>query len=64
MPMVKFPYTKEGEKNAKAAAREYGGKYISDKKDKGGGASIMIAVGAPVKKNKKSPARRTTRKKG
>ena len=32
MPMVKFPYTKEGEKNAKAAAREYGGKYISDKK--------------------------------
>ena len=65
MPMVKFPYTKEGEKNAKAAAREYGGKYISDKKDKGGGgASIMIAVGSPVKKKKKSPARRTTRKKG
>ena len=31
MPMVKFPYTKEGEKNAKAAAREYSGKYISDK---------------------------------
>jgi len=55
MPMVKFPYTKEGEKNAKAAAREYGGKYISDKKDKGGGgASIMIAVGSPVKKRKKS----------
>ena len=50
MPMVKFPYTKEGEKNAKAAAREYGGKYISDKKEKGGGgASIMIAVGTPKK---------------
>ena len=63
MPMVKFPYTKEGEKNAKAAAREYGCKYISDKKDKGGGgASIMIAVGSPVKKRKKSSARRTSKK--
>ena len=62
MPTVHFPYTKQGEKNAKAAAKEYGGKYVSDKKDKGGGgASIMIAVGTPIKK--KSPARRT-RKKG
>jgi hypothetical protein len=61
MPIVKFPYTKEGEKNAKAAAREYGGKYIADKPDDKG-MSIMIAVGsakkkAPVKK------RRTRRKK-
>ncbi len=61
MPIVKFPYTKEGEKNARAAAREYGGKYIADKPDDKG-MSIMIAVGsakkkAPVKK------RRTRRKK-
>ena len=61
MPIVKFPYTKEGEKNAKAAAREYGGKYIADKPDDKG-MSIMIAVGsakkkAPIKK------RRTRRKK-
>ena len=63
MPTVHWPYTKEGEKNAKAAAREYGGKYVSDKKDKGGGgASIMIAVGTPVKKRKKSPAKKTRRK--
>ena len=63
MPMVKFPYTKKGEQNAKAAAKEYGGKYVSDKKDKGGGgASIMIAVGSPVKKRKKSPAKKTRRK--
>tara|TARA_R100001244_G_scaffold30776_1_gene29769 strand:+ start:26 stop:214 length:189 start_codon:yes stop_codon:yes gene_type:complete len=62
MPTVHFPYTKKGEQNAKAAAKEYGGKYVSDKAPKGGGgASIMIAVGSPVKK--KSPARRT-RKKG
>ena len=34
MPVVKFPYTKEGEKNAKAAAKEYGGKYIAGPKAK------------------------------
>ena len=63
MPTVHWPYTKEGEKNAKAAAKEYGGKYVSDKKDKGGGGpSIMIAVGTPVKKRKKSPAKKTRRK--
>jgi hypothetical protein len=62
MPTVHWPYTKKGEQNAKAAAKEYGGKYVSDKKDKGGGASIMIAVGSPVKKKKKSPARRTSKK--
>jgi len=62
MPTVHFPYTKKGEQNAKAAAKEYGGKYVSDKKDKdGGGASIMIAVGTPVKKRKKSPARRNSK---
>jgi len=64
MPKVIFPYTKEGEKNARAAAREYGGRYISDKakkKMKPAGMSVMIAVGAPTKK--KPPARRTHKKK-
>ena len=61
MPIVKFPYTKEGEKNARAAAREYGGKYIADKPDDKG-MSIMIAVVSAMKKapDKK---RRTRRKK-
>ena len=63
MPIVEFPYTKEGEKNAKAAARMHGGKYISDKKGKGKGIGVVIAVGPVKKSKKKSPARRT-RKKG
>tara|TARA_R100000306_G_C4356063_1_gene132773 strand:- start:125 stop:304 length:180 start_codon:yes stop_codon:yes gene_type:complete len=58
MPIVKFPYTKEGEKNAKAAAKEYGGKYIADKSENKG-MSVMIAVGSA----KKSPAKRRRRKK-
>jgi len=58
MPMVKFPYTKEGEKKAKAAARQYGGKYVDDKKG-GGGASIMIAVGTA-----KKPTKRKAKKSG
>jgi hypothetical protein len=63
MPKVVFPYTKEGEKNAKAAAKMHGGKYMSDKKDKGKGIGVMIAVG-PVKKKskKKAPDRRTKKK--
>ena len=63
MPKVIFPYTKEGEKNAKAAAKMHGGKYMSDKKDKGKGIGVMIAVG-PVKKKskKKAPDRRTKKK--
>ena len=57
MPIVKFPYTKEGERNAKAAAKEYGGKYIADKpEDKG--MSVVIAVGSA----KKSPAKRKRKK--
>ena len=62
MPTVVFPYTKEGEKNARAAAKMHGGRYVSDKKGKGkpSGMSVMIAVG-PVKK-KKAPARRTKKK--
>jgi hypothetical protein len=58
MPIVKFPYTKEGEKNAKAAAKEYGGKYIADKSENKG-MSVMIAVGSA----KKPPAKRRRSKK-
>ena len=61
MPIVKFPYTKEGEKNARAAAREYGGKYVADKPDDKG-MSIMIAVGS-AKKKAPDKKRRTRRKK-
>ena len=57
MPIVKFPYTKEGEKNAKAAAKEYGGKYIADKSENKG-MSVMIAVGSA----KKPPAKRKRKK--
>ena len=57
MPIVKFPYTKEGEKNAKAAAREHGGKYVADKPDDKG-MSIMIAVGSAKKKPKRKVAKR------
>ena len=62
MPTVVFPYTKEGEKNARAAARMHGGKYMSDKKDKGKGIGVMIAVGPVKKPKKKAPARRTKQK--
>ena len=62
MPTVVFPYTKEGEKNARAAARMHGGKYVSDKKGKDKGIGVMIAVGPVKKSKKKSPARRTSKK--
>jgi len=57
MPMVKFPYTKDGEKKAKAAARQYGGRFVSDEKAskmKKGGTSVVIAVGS-AKKPKPKP---------
>ena len=57
MPIVKFPYTKEGEKNARAAAREFGGKYVADKPDDKG-MSIMIAVGSAKKKAKRKASKR------
>ena len=64
MPTVAFPYTKEGEKNARAAAKMHGGRYLADSKKgpkgKAGGIGVMIAVG-PVKK-KKAPVRRTKKK--
>ena len=62
MPIVKFPYTKEGEKNARAAAKEYGGKYVADKPDDKG-MSIIIAVGSAKKKDpdKKRRTRRKTK---
>ena len=53
MPMVKFPYTKDGEKKAKAAAKQYGGRYISDEKSKGNGASVVIAVRSAKKPKSK-----------
>ena len=64
MPTVVFPYTKEGEKNAKAAAKMHGGKYISDKKPKGksSGVGVMIAVG-PVTKGKTTKRRIRSKKK-
>ena len=40
MPTVVFKYTKKGESNARAAAKEYGGKYVSDKGTKGGGGAM------------------------
>ena len=62
MPTVVFPYTKEGEKNARAAAKMHGGRYVADKKSKGksDGIGVMIAVG-PVQKGKGK--RRTSSKK-
>ena len=64
MPTVKFPYTKEGEKNARAAAREYSGKYIADKKSKKVpyDMGVMIAVGPVKDSKKKAPARRIKKK--
>ncbi|MAF25223.1 hypothetical protein CL634_06575 [bacterium] len=54
MPVVKFPYTKEGEKNAKAAAKEYGGQYIAGPKaKKPEGMSVVIAVGSAKKPSTK-----------
>ena len=68
MPTVIFPYTRQGEKNARDAARMHGGKYIADKKGKSKGKGkdkgigVMIAVGPVKKSKKKSPARRTSKK--
>ena len=63
MPTVHFPYTEAGRKNAKAAAEEFGGKYVPDKKnDRGSGMSIAIVVGSEQPTKKKAP-RRTRRNK-
>ncbi len=41
MPTVHFPYTEAGRKKAKAAAEEFGGKYVPEKKnDKGSGMRL------------------------
>ena len=65
MPIVEFPYTKEGKRNARAAARMHDGKYIADKKSKKVpyDMGVMIAVGPVKKSKKKAPARRTRKKK-
>ena len=60
MPIVKFPYTEKGERNARAAAKEYDGTYVADPKaKKSEGMSVVIAVGSA----KKSPAKRKRKKK-
>ena len=61
MPTVHFPYTKKGEQNARAAAKEYGGKYIAGPKaKKPEGMSVIIAVGSA----KKPPPAKRKRSKG
>ena len=69
MPTVKWPYNDKGEKDAKKAAKMFGGTFVSDKKSKPkgkgkgkGGIGVMIAVGPVKKAKKKSPARRTRKK--
>lgn len=63
MPTVHFPYTEAGRKKAKAAAEEFGGKYVPDKKtDKGSGMSIAIVVGSEKPTKKKAPKKKTPRR--
>ena len=63
MPTVHFPYTEAGRKNARAAAREFGGKYVPDKKnDKGSGMSIAIVVGSEKPTKKKAPKKKAPRR--
>ncbi len=62
MPTVVFPYTEAGEAAARKAAKMHGGRLVLDKKPKKAkkpeGIGIMIAVGKPPAKK-----RRTRRKK-
>ena len=63
MPTVHFPYTEAGRKKAKAAAEEFGGKYVPDKKnDRGSGMSIAIVVGSEKPTKKKAPKKKTPRR--
>ena len=63
MPTVHFPYTEAGRKNAKAAAEEFGGKYVPDKKnDRGSGMSIAIVVGSEKPTKKKAPKKKAPRR--
>ena len=63
MPTVHFPYTEAGRQNAKAAAEEFGGKYVPDKKnDKGSGMSIAIVVGSEQPTKKKAPKKKAPRR--
>ena len=65
MPTVHFPYTEAGRKNARAAAREFGGKYVPDKKNSGMSIAIVVGSEQPTKKKapKKKAPRRTRRNK-
>ena len=60
MPTVHFPYTEAGRKNAKAAAEEFGGKYVPDKKNSG--MSIAIVVGSEKPTKKKAPKTKKTKR--
>tara|TARA_B100001123_G_C15028233_1_gene914286 strand:+ start:673 stop:870 length:198 start_codon:yes stop_codon:yes gene_type:complete len=62
MPSVHFPYTKAGREKAKAAAKEFGGRYVDDKKEDHG-MSVMIAVGAAPKKAATKKTTKGTRRK-
>ena len=65
MPIVEFPYTKEGKKNARAAARMHGGKYVADKNNKKVpyNMSVMIASGPVKDSKKKAPIKKIRTKK-
>ena len=65
MPTVHFPYTEAGRKNARAAAEEFGGKYVPDKKNSGMSIAIVVGSEQPTKKKapKKKAPRRTRRNK-
>jgi|TARA_R110000765_G_scaffold47390_2_gene97356 hypothetical protein len=52
MPTVVFPYTKKGEENARAAAKEYSGKYVSDKGNKGGVGAMAGFISSTKSKGK------------
>ena len=60
MPSVHFPYTEAGRKYARAAAEEFGGKYVPDKKNSG--MSIGIVVGSEQPTKKKAPKKKTPRR--
>ena len=60
MPTVHFPYTEAGRKKAKAAAEEFGGKYVPDKKNSG--MSIAIVVGSEQPTKKKAPKKKAPRR--
>ena len=55
MPTVVFPYTKKGEENARAAAKEYSGKYVSGNK---GGVGAMAGFISSTKSKGKTRSKK------